>query len=156
MLTLDDPFDESPPTCLKICASFVGQRIGKLSRSRSVSTLKRAGVKCNGLVPSMDGVVVTVFNGAGLPAVIKSVFQFTNDVHPNNDKRGSLFDNLFLSIVRIGAEIIVKIVEVGLRSGKRGQNNLVRIVVLSVVVVIFFVHRVWAICAFGRLTLCRS
>lgn len=138
---------------LEVLAPLVSQGVEKLSGSRSVGSLEGSGVESNGLVPRMDGVIITVFDGAGFLTVIKSIFHFADDVHPDDDVSSSLLDDLFLSSESVKAEIVVEVVEVGLLSFEGGDDNLVSVVELSEVVVESLVRGVWAVVAVVHLLL---
>lgn len=138
---------------LKVLASLISQGVSKVSRSRSVTSLEGSSVKCNGLVPSVDGVIVTVFDGAGFLAIIKGVFHLTDDVHPDVHVSGSLLDDLFPSFESVKSKVVVEVSELSGLSREGGQNNLVGIVVFSIVVVESFVCFVRAVGALCHLTL---
>mmetsp|Transcript_7479 Transcript_7479/g.18335 ORF Transcript_7479/g.18335 Transcript_7479/m.18335 type:complete len:241 (+) Transcript_7479:162-884(+) len=86
---------------LKVLASLISQGVCEVSRSRSVTSLEGSGVKGCGLVPRVDGVIVTVFDCAGFLAIIKGVFHLTDDVHPDVHVSGPLLDDLFPSFERV-------------------------------------------------------
>mmetsp|Transcript_16822 Transcript_16822/g.27931 ORF Transcript_16822/g.27931 Transcript_16822/m.27931 type:complete len:325 (+) Transcript_16822:24-998(+) len=84
---------------LEVCASLVSKSIKEVSITRSRRTLEGSGVKGNGFVPSMDWLIVTT--DATFLAVIKSIFHFTNNVHPYIHVGGSLLDGLNSCIIGV-------------------------------------------------------
>mmetsp|Transcript_55070 Transcript_55070/g.133796 ORF Transcript_55070/g.133796 Transcript_55070/m.133796 type:complete len:204 (+) Transcript_55070:602-1213(+) len=141
-------------TCCEICTPLGCEGHGLDSTACTVSAFKSSCVERYSLVPRMDGVVVTVFDGAGLLTVVKSILELADNIHVSVHVCRTLLDGLLLTGASVVAEVSITVGELRRAAVKGSCHPFVGIVGGTVVVTEHLERFVRTVGALVHLLLC--
>mmetsp|Transcript_10763 Transcript_10763/g.17201 ORF Transcript_10763/g.17201 Transcript_10763/m.17201 type:complete len:233 (+) Transcript_10763:419-1117(+) len=138
----------------EVGTSLISKLVKENSISFTICSLQGTRIEGNSLIPSMDGVIIAVFNGTVRLAIIKRIFQLPNDIHPDVHVGSAFLDCLASTSKTVGTEVSIAIGKACRSSIESCHHPLVCVIKLTIVLVELFVSNVGAVGAIMHFFFC--